>query len=189
MVEGSTDSHAPNPRDPSHPEGVLHERGDPDLPQCNLCGLRVPSTDIIPDLSHQEGMIPWPKISCPKERYDKVSYYDTGCCTVGSGSLSRIWESNTRILDWQNGDRSPGDLVCGLLEEVWEERVAQHVLHCLERIVQRVLHGLERRPYVRGDALNEIPLLLEGIMQACVGVLSVLSLHTGHNGHKSSPPL
>ena len=54
---------------------------------------------------------------------------------------------------------------------------------------QRVLYGLELRPYSRGGALQKIPLLMEGLMQARVGSLQVLACHLGHDGHQRSPPL
>ena len=80
--------------------------------------------------------------------------------------------------DWHASKCSPGDLVGGSLKEVQEEIFAQ----C-------VLYGLELRPYIQGGALNKIPLLLKGSMQACVGSLRVLAHHPSHDGHKSSLPL
>ena len=91
---------------------------------------------------------------------------DTGSLPVGSDSLSRLWESNPILLDWHTSDHYLGDLGCGLLKEVWEE--------C---ILQRVLYGMERRPYVWGDVLQKIPLLLEGLLQSRIGGLRVLACH------------
>ena len=76
------------------------------------------------------------------ERCDEVSCDDTGHRPVGSGGLIRVYESNTRILDWNTGERSPGDLGGGLLKKGWKERV-----------MKRVLLGLEQRPHVWGGAL------------------------------------
>ena len=83
---------------------------------------------------------------------------------VVSGGLSRVWERNHILLDCQTSDRSPGDLVCGPLKEVQEERPSQ-----------RVIRRMERLPYVRDDALHKIPLLLEGLLNYRIGGLRVLA--------------
>ena len=67
---------------------------------------------------------------------------------------------------------------CVPLKEVWEERATQ-----------RILQSLERRPYVQGDVLHKRPLLLEGLLQVCVGGLRVLDLHLDHDGHRRLPSI
>ena len=89
--------------------------------------------------------------------------------------MSRVWESNPRLLDWKTSDCSPGDLGYGPLKEVREECV-----------VQRVLYGLECCPYLWGDALHKIPLLLEVLLQSYVGGLHVLARHPGNYNHQSA---
>ena len=103
------------------------------------------------------------------ERCDKVSCDGTGHRPVCSRGLIRVWESNPRMIDWKNGDRSPRDLGCVPLKEGREECVAQ-----------RVLSRLELCTYVRGDALHKSPLLMEGLLQARVGGLRVLDCHPVH---------
>ena len=49
--------------------------------------------------------------------------------------------------------------------------------------MQGVLHWLEQLPNVRGDALHKIPLLLEGLLQYCIGSLQVFARHPGHDIH------
>ena len=84
-----------------------------------------------------------------------MSYDDKGHCIVGSGSQSRAMESDTILNGWHTSDLYHRDLKCGPLKEGKEEHFAQ-----------LVLHGPEQRPYVHGDALHEIPLLLERPLQA-----------------------
>ena len=129
--------------------------------------------DLIPALYHQEGMIPWPKLSRPTKRCNEVSYDDTGRHTVGYGNMSRFWESNVSLIDWQTSDPSTRDLGCGTLKEGLEERVTQIILH-----------ELEHCPYVRGDALHKSPLL-----QAGIDGLRVIEFYPGYYGHKSLPSL
>ena len=102
---------------------------------------------------------------------------DTRHCPVGSGGLNRVWESNPSLLDWQTGDRSLGDLGCATLKEVGEERV-----------LQRFLYGMEHHPYVWSDALHKNPLLLEGLLQYCIGGLRVLTRHPGRMSTKYFHP-
>ena len=109
--------------------------------------------DLISNLTHQEGTIPGLIINCPAERYNEVYCDNTGCHTVGSDGLSRVWDSNTSPFDWKIGDRSPGDLGCGPPKEGWEELLLKHVLY-----------GLEGLPNVQGNALHKRTLLLEGLL-------------------------
>ena len=102
--------------DPSHSVGVLHGRIGSGLPQFCPHGLSVLLEYLIPSLSHQEGIIPQPKLSRPTEHCNKVSCDDTVSCPVVSSGLSRVRESDTSLLDWHTGDRSPGDLECGTLK-------------------------------------------------------------------------
>ena len=73
--------------------------------------------DLVPDLSHQESMIPQPKLSHTTKLCDEVSCDDTGCRPVGVSGLSRVVESDPSLIDTKTGDRSHGDIVCGPLEE------------------------------------------------------------------------
>ena len=61
---------------------------------------------------------------------------------------------------------------CGPLKEGREEPATKIIFH-----------GLERRPYVWGHALHKSPLLLEEILQDCVGSLWVPARHHSHDGH------
>ena len=112
------------------------------------------------------------------DRCDEVYCDDTGRHPVGSGRLSRVWESNLILFDWKTGDSSPGDMVCVPLKEGQEERAA----HC-------ILHGLERCTCVWGDGLHEISLQMEGLLQSRIVSLRVIVRHPGHDGHQSLPPL
>ena len=102
-------------------------------------------------------MIPQSKYSRPTEIRKNLPCDETGFCSFGADGVSRVWERNPRLLDLQTSDRSPKDLGYVLLKEGWYKFVTQ-----------LVFYGLERRPYVWGGALHEIPLLLEGLLQACV---------------------
>ena len=89
---------------------------------------------------------------------------------IGSSGLSRVWESNNSLLNWQTGDHSPGYLGCAPLKEGREE--------CF---LQRVLHRMERRYYVQVYAMHKIPTVLKRILQSCIGGLQVLAGHAGHD--------
>ena len=65
------------------------------------------------------------------ERCNKESCDNTGRRPVDSGVLSRVWESDPRLLGWQTGDRYPRDLECAPLKEVREECLNQRVLYDL----------------------------------------------------------
>ena len=117
-------------------------------------------------------MVPRPKLSRTVERCNDVFYDFTGLHIVGSGVLSRVRESNPILLDYQTGDRSPRDMGCVPLKESREECFAQHFFH-----------WLKLRPYAGGEALHETPLLLEELLQACVGGMQVLDHHPGQYGH------
>ena len=97
---------------------------------------------------------------------------------VGSGGLSRFWEKNPILIDWHTCDLSPGDLGCVSLKEVREEFLLQHVLH-----------GLERLHNVWGNALHEISLLMEGLLQSHIGSLRVFARHSGHDINRRFPHL
>ena len=112
------------------------------------------------------------------ELCDEVSCDKTGHRPVGSDGLNRVWEINTSLLDGQTGDRPPRDLGCVPLKEGREERLLQHILHRLE-------HNL----YVRGDAPQKIPLLLEGLLQSHIGGQWVLVRYPSHDFHQIFPPL
>ena len=92
--------------------------------------------------------------------------------------MSRLWESNPSPLECQTYDRSLRDLVCDTLKE-----------GCDKRFSQGVLPGLELCPYFRGDTLQKIPLLLEGLLQSCINGLRVLAQHPGHDYQQRLPPL
>ena len=66
-------------------------------------------------------MIPRPKLRHPLERCNEVSFDNIGYRPVGSGGLSRVWDSNPSLLDWKTSDRYLGGLGCGFLKELWEE--------------------------------------------------------------------
>ena len=51
------------------------------------------------------------------------------------------------------------------------------------RKMSRILYHLKGHPYVRGDALHEDPLLLEGILQAHLRGLRVPTRHPVQGGH------
>ena len=133
---------------------------------------------LLPALYHQEGMIPRPKLIYTADRRDKVSFYDTVFCPLGTGGMSRFGESDPSLIVWQTVNRSPEDLGRAPLEKGRWERVAQIVFH-----------GMELRTYAWGGVLNKIPLLLERLLQAYVGYLLVTAYHPGHNYHQSLPDL
>ena len=87
-----------------------------------------------------------------------MSCDDTGQHPVGSGGLSRVWERDPSLIDCQTGEFYPRDLGYEPLKECREECVAQ-----------RILYELQYCPYVWGDALHKIPLLLEGLLQSRIG--------------------
>ena len=75
-----------------------------------------------------------------------------------SPRLSELgWGGKPRLFDRQPGDRPPGDLRCGPLEEVQEDGVPQLILYLLKG-----------HSYVSGDTLHECPLLMEEILKTRV---------------------
>ena len=150
------------------------------LSQCCICCLRclrVLLSDLLPTLPPHEGMIPRPELSRPAERCNKVACCDTGCRPVRPGGLSRFNEVNPSLLDRYNGDSPPGDMGHSSLEE-GQEKCVPHL----------IFHRLKRHPYTWGDALHKGPLLLEGLLQACVGHLQVPMCHPRQGGHRFPSP-
>ena len=82
-------------------------------------------------------------------------------------------EGDTSLLDRQTGYHPPGDLSHVPLKEGWEKGV-----------LQIILYRLKFHPYVRGDALHEVPLLLEGFLHSRVCGLQVPMLHPIQVGHQ-----
>ena len=110
------------------------------------------------------------------ERCNKMSCYETGRRPVRLSGLSKFGEVNTILLDRKNGDRPPGDLGHAPLKEAREE--------CVPKII---LHLLKIHTYDWGDALHEVTLHLEGILQACVCNLWVPMRHPRQGGHRVLP--
>ena len=62
--------------------GVQLGCGSSGLSQGGLCLLRMLPPDILPPLTHQEGMIARPEFGRPVERRDEVPCDEKGHCTV-----------------------------------------------------------------------------------------------------------
>ena len=131
----------------------------------------------VPPLPQQEGMISRPELGRPLDCLDKVPRDHTGRRPISPCGLSWVWEGNPCLFDRQTGDHPPRDLCRGPLKEGREEYIPQHILH-----------HLEGHPYIRGDALHEGPLLLEGLLQARVCGLWVPTLHLDKEATKYRQP-
>ena len=118
-------------------------------------------------------MVSRPELRHPAERCKEVSCYDAGRRPVFSRSLGRVGESHPSMFDRQTGDRPPSDLRHGPLKEGREKFVPQ-----------LILHRLKFHPYARGDALQEGPLLLEGLLQDRVCGMRVTTRHPIQGGHQ-----
>ena len=100
-------------------------------------------------------MIAQPEFGRPVERRDEVTCDHSGCHPILPHGPSWVGKGNPSLFYRQTGDRPLMNLYHGSLKEVQEEDV-----------LQRIFYHLEGYPCVRGDALHEGPLLLEGLLQA-----------------------
>ena len=70
----------------------------------------MPLADLLPALPHQEGMTPQPKDSRYAERCNEVSCDEKRIFPVGPSGMSRVWEKNHTLIDWQTDNIPHVDL-------------------------------------------------------------------------------
>ena len=102
-----------------------------------------------------------------------MSCYETGSHPVRPVGLIRVREGDPNLLGRQTSDVPPRDLGLGSLKEFREE--------CVQKII---LRRLKFHTYAWDDMLQEGPLLLEGILQARIGLLRVTTFHPIQGGHR-----
>ena len=157
---------------PLHPLFVRLRCSGPGIPQGGLCLLCMSLPYFIFPFPHQEGMVDRPEFVYPVERRDKVPLDHKVFRPVRLCGPSWVGEGDPGLFDRQTSNRPPRDLRRGPLKEVRDKHVPQ-----------RIFYRLKGHPYVWGDALHEGPLLLKGLLQACVCVIRLPTRHPNQGGH------
>ena len=103
-----------------------------------------------------------------------MSCDNTGGYAVLLGGQSGVGDLYPRLFDLHVGDSPQRDLGCAPVEKIREEGALQSLL--------------KRTKILSSDALDKIPLLLEGLLQTSTDCLWVSARHPGNYFHIVSPP-
>ena len=168
----TVDTSRPRPLNPPQPSGVWLQCDGSGFSHGDLRLLHVSQEYLFPPLTHQEGMVARPEFGRPAERHDKVPCDHVGRRLICPCGPRWVKEGNPGLFDRQSSDLPNRDIRIGPLKEVREKDV-----------MQRIIYPLECHPYSWDYALHKGPLLLEGLMQACICGLWMLMRHPVQGGH------